>query len=114
MSTEENKIIQDAASEAGTFHHKTSRDAMSTALKTLKKSGMQHNTLADAEMARIREAGHRQIRQGSRRGSGQGNDRRSGFCPQVILTIYRSVSGGRSPPVPFVGCNRPQLNLPGV
>jgi TRAP-type transport system periplasmic protein len=56
MSAEEKKIIQDAATEAGAFQRKTSRDAMATALDTLKKSGMQHNTLADAEMVRIREA----------------------------------------------------------
>jgi TRAP-type transport system periplasmic protein len=56
MSAEEKKIIQDAANEAGAFQRKTSRDAMATALDTLKKSGMQHNTLAEAEMARIREA----------------------------------------------------------
>ncbi len=56
MSAEEKKIIQDAASEAGAFQRKTSRDAMATALAALKAGGMQHNTLADAEMARIRKA----------------------------------------------------------
>ncbi|MGL5362832.1 MAG: TRAP transporter substrate-binding protein [Bosea sp. (in: a-proteobacteria)] len=56
MSAEEKKIIQDAATEAGTFQRKTSRDAMATALASLKAAGMQHNTLSDAEMARIRKA----------------------------------------------------------
>lgn len=56
MSAEEKKIIQDAANEAGLFQRKTSRDAMAGALDALKKAGMQHNALADAEMARIREA----------------------------------------------------------
>lgn len=56
MSADEKKIIQDAATEAGLFQRKTSRDAMAGALDSLKKGGMTHNTLADAEMARIREA----------------------------------------------------------
>jgi tripartite ATP-independent transporter DctP family solute receptor len=56
MSAEEKKIIQDAANEAGLFQRKTSRDAMAGALDALKKSGMQHNALSDAEMTRIRDA----------------------------------------------------------
>jgi TRAP-type transport system periplasmic protein len=56
MSAEEKGIIQAAATEAGLFQRKTSRDAMAGALDQLKKSGMTHNTLADAEMNRIREA----------------------------------------------------------
>jgi len=56
MSAEEKKIIQDAASEAGLFQRKTSREAMASALESLKKGGMTHNTLSDAEIARMREA----------------------------------------------------------
>lgn len=56
FSADEKKIIQDAALEAGLFQRKTSRDAMAGALDSLKKAGMTHNTLSEAEMARIREA----------------------------------------------------------
>jgi TRAP-type transport system periplasmic protein len=56
MSAEERKIVQDAANEARDFQRKNSRESMDSALETLKKSGMQVNDLAPAELARIREA----------------------------------------------------------
>ncbi|MGL4729861.1 MAG: TRAP transporter substrate-binding protein [Bosea sp. (in: a-proteobacteria)] len=55
MSAEEKKIVQDAANEARDFQRKNSRDSMGSALATLKAAGMQHNEIAPAEMARIRE-----------------------------------------------------------
>lgn len=56
MSAEEKKIITDSADEARVFQRKFSRDAMAGALDNLKKGGMTHNTIADAEMTRLREA----------------------------------------------------------
>ncbi|WP_232302670.1 type 2 periplasmic-binding domain-containing protein [Elstera litoralis] len=56
MSADEKKIIADALAEATVFQRKTSRDAMDTALASLKAAGMTHNTLAPAELNRIRDA----------------------------------------------------------
>ena len=56
LSADQKKVVTDSAKEAQAFQRKFSRDSMDKALDTLKKSGMEANDLAPAEMARLRDA----------------------------------------------------------
>lgn len=56
LSADEKKIIADSIKEATDYQRKTSREAMDTALASLKAAGMIHNTLDAAELNRIRAA----------------------------------------------------------
>lgn len=56
LSADEKKIVADSIAEATVFQRKTSREAMDTALASLKAAGMTHNLLAPAELDRIRDA----------------------------------------------------------
>ncbi len=55
LSPAEQKILQEAAIEARDFQRKVSRDAAQQAIDELKAKGMQVNTLAPAELARMRD-----------------------------------------------------------
>lgn len=55
LSAEEKDLLKGAIAEATVYQRKLSRDSMGTALDELKKGGMQHNTVAAAELARIRD-----------------------------------------------------------
>ena len=55
LTAEEQGLIKAAVTEAGAFQRQLSRDSMGSALDGLKKGGMQHNALAPAEIARIRD-----------------------------------------------------------
>ena len=50
------KILSDAAVEAGKYQRQVSRDAAGTALDTLRKNGMEVTELLPAELAKFREA----------------------------------------------------------
>ena len=50
------KILSDAAVEAGKYQRQVSRDAAGTALDTLRKNGMEVTELSPAELAKFREA----------------------------------------------------------
>jgi len=50
------KILMEAAAEAGIYQRQVSRAAAGTALENLKKNGMQVTELAPAELAKFREA----------------------------------------------------------
>lgn len=56
LSADEKKIIADSIKEATDYQRKTSREAMDTALASLKAAGMVHNLLDTAELNRIRTA----------------------------------------------------------
>jgi TRAP-type C4-dicarboxylate transport system substrate-binding protein len=55
LTPAEQKIIQDAANEAGAYERKVSREANDKAVEVLKKNGMAINAIAPAEIARMRE-----------------------------------------------------------
>lgn len=50
----EQKLLQDAATEAQAYQRNVSREASGKAVAELKAKGMVHNTIAPAEMARMR------------------------------------------------------------
>ena len=54
LSPDEQKILQDAATEATVFERKVSREKNAQALDTLKKGGMQVTELAPAEIEKMR------------------------------------------------------------
>jgi TRAP-type transport system periplasmic protein len=56
LSAANRKILADAGVEASKYQRQVSRDAASTALEILKKSGMQVTELSAAELAKFREA----------------------------------------------------------
>jgi tripartite ATP-independent transporter DctP family solute receptor len=56
LSPAEQKLLQDAATEAQNFQRTVSREAASKALAELKAKGMSFNELAPAEVARMRAA----------------------------------------------------------
>lgn len=55
LSGVEKKVISDAAVEAGKYERQVAREAASTALEALKKSGMQVTELPPAEVAKLRD-----------------------------------------------------------
>lgn len=55
LSPAEQKIIQDAATEAGVYQRQQSREQSVAALENLKKNGMQVTELPAAEQAKLRE-----------------------------------------------------------
>lgn len=55
LSADEKKLIADAAIEAGKYQRQVAREAATTALDTLKKSGMQVTELPPAEMDKLRD-----------------------------------------------------------
>jgi tripartite ATP-independent transporter DctP family solute receptor len=55
LSAPEKKVISDAAVEAGKYERQVAREAASTALEALKKSGMQVTELPPAEVAKLRD-----------------------------------------------------------
>ena len=55
LSAAEQKILKDAAVEAGMFQRKTARDAAAGQLADLKKAGMTVTELSAAEQAKLRE-----------------------------------------------------------
>jgi tripartite ATP-independent transporter DctP family solute receptor len=56
LSAASQKILLDAALEAGKYQRQVSRDAAGTALENLKKNGMNVTELSPAELAKFREA----------------------------------------------------------
>jgi tripartite ATP-independent transporter DctP family solute receptor len=56
LSAASQKILSDAALEAGKYQRQVSRDAAGTALENLKKNGMNVTELSPAELAKFREA----------------------------------------------------------
>ncbi len=56
LSAANQKILAEAAVEAGKFQRQVSRQAAGTALETLKKNGMEVTELSPAELAKFREA----------------------------------------------------------
>ena len=56
LSAASQKILSDAAVEAGKYQRQVSRDAAGTALENLKKNGMEVTELSAAELAKFREA----------------------------------------------------------
>jgi len=55
LSPAEQKIVQDAASEASKFQRQVNRDAAAGQLDALKKAGMQVSEFAPAEQAKLRD-----------------------------------------------------------
>lgn len=55
LSEADRKVVADAARESAVFQRKVSRDAVGTALETVKSNGMQVSELSPAEQARMRE-----------------------------------------------------------
>jgi tripartite ATP-independent transporter DctP family solute receptor len=55
LSPADRKIIQDAANEAGAYERKVSREANDKAAESLKTKGMLINTVAPAEVTRMRD-----------------------------------------------------------
>ncbi len=55
LSAQEQKILQEAAQEAGAYQRKLSRDAATTARKELEAKGMQINDVPAATLARMRD-----------------------------------------------------------
>jgi tripartite ATP-independent transporter DctP family solute receptor len=55
MSPDERKIVQDAASEAGAYERKVSREANEKSAKDLQAKGMKINAIAPQEIARMRD-----------------------------------------------------------
>ena len=55
LSSAEQKILKDAAVEAGVFQRKTARDAAAGQLDQLKKNGMTVTELSGAEQAKLRD-----------------------------------------------------------
>jgi len=55
LSPADRKIIQDAANEAGAYERKVSREANDKSAENLKAKGMLINTVAPAEVARMRD-----------------------------------------------------------
>ena len=55
LTPAEQKIIQDAANEAGVYERKVSREANEKSADSLKKKGMQINAVAPQEIARMRD-----------------------------------------------------------
>jgi len=55
LNKDEQKLIGDAAVEAGTYQRQAAREAATTALDMLKKAGMQVTELAPAEVEKLRE-----------------------------------------------------------
>jgi len=56
LSPASQKILSEAAVEAGKYQRQVSRDAAGGALETLKKNGMQVTELSGAELAKFRDA----------------------------------------------------------
>ena len=54
LSTDEKKLIQDAATEAAVYQRKANRDLSEQYVQSLKKAGMQVNEISAAELARMR------------------------------------------------------------
>jgi tripartite ATP-independent transporter DctP family solute receptor len=55
LNPDEQKLIQDAATEAAVYQRKVSRDAAATALETLKKHGMQVTEMSPDDLNKMRE-----------------------------------------------------------
>jgi tripartite ATP-independent transporter DctP family solute receptor len=55
LTAADRQILMDAAAEAGAYERKASREANEKAAESLKAKGMQVNTVAPAEVARMRE-----------------------------------------------------------
>jgi TRAP-type transport system periplasmic protein len=55
LSSDEQKILQDAANEAREYQRKVSREQDPEAIETLKKSGMQVNEISASELTRMQE-----------------------------------------------------------
>ena len=55
LSADEKKIISDAAVEAAKYERQQARDQATTALDSIKKSGVQVTELSAAEMAKLRD-----------------------------------------------------------
>jgi tripartite ATP-independent transporter DctP family solute receptor len=55
LSAADRQILMDAAAEAGAYERKVSREANEKAAESLKAKGLQVNTVAPAEVARMRE-----------------------------------------------------------
>jgi tripartite ATP-independent transporter DctP family solute receptor len=55
LTAADRQILMDAAAEAGAYERKVSREANEKAAESLKAKGMQVNTVAPAEVARMRE-----------------------------------------------------------
>ena len=55
LSSDERKILQDAAVEAGRYERQVTREAANGTLEELKKAGMQVTQLPPAEVAKLRE-----------------------------------------------------------
>jgi tripartite ATP-independent transporter DctP family solute receptor len=55
LTAADRQILMDAAAEAGAYERKVSREANEKAAESLKSKGMQVNTVAPAEVARMRE-----------------------------------------------------------
>lgn len=55
LTAAERKIVQDASNEAGVYERQVSREANEKSAESLKKKGMQINTIAPQEIARMRD-----------------------------------------------------------
>jgi tripartite ATP-independent transporter DctP family solute receptor len=55
LTAAERKIVQDASNEAGVYERHVSREANEKSAESLKKKGMQINTIAPQEIARMRD-----------------------------------------------------------
>jgi len=55
LTADERKIVQDAATEAGAYERKVSREVNEQAVEVLKKNGMAVNAISPAEVSRMRE-----------------------------------------------------------
>jgi len=55
LTPAERKIVQDASNEAGVYERQVSREANDKSAESLKKKGMQINTIAPQEIARMRD-----------------------------------------------------------
>ena len=55
LTPDERKILQDAATEAGAYERRVSREGNEQAVDVLKKNGMAVNAISPAEVARMRE-----------------------------------------------------------
>lgn len=55
LSSDEQKIIQEAANEAGAYQRKVSREAAATARKSLEAAGMQINDVPAATLGKMRD-----------------------------------------------------------
>ena len=55
LTPAEQKIVQEAANEAGAYERKVSREANEKSAESLKKKGMQINAVSPQEIARMRD-----------------------------------------------------------